>query len=166
MLQTHHRGASRAVTTGHNQSQRVTKCPRSPSPSVPRPSQRVANAHGASAPAPPTSHDGSRLLTGPQPQRISPVTTGHNVPPGPQPKRAPPVTPRHKCPQGLSPSFPHPSHNGSQVLASAASSSFQSADPSGVSRRVRFFFFEEDPLCSLPHKASELFPATASMAYC
>ena len=107
MLQTHHRGASRAVTTGHNQSQRGTKCPRSPSPSVPRPSQRVTNAHGASAPAPPTSHDGSRLLTGPQPQRISPVTTGHNVPTGPQR-----VTNAHRAAAPASTTR----HNGAQML--------------------------------------------------
>ena len=110
MLQTHHRGASRAVTTGHNQSQRVTKCPRSPSPSVPRPSQRVTNAHGASAPAPPhqsrrvttshgapapahfARHNGSQRAPGAPAQARSARHTASQMPTGPQPQLPPPVS--------------------------------------------------------------------------
>ena len=156
---------SQPVTTGH-------KVPKEPQPQrAPpwlHPSQRVTHAHSASAPASPTRHDGSRILTGPQPQRISPVTTGHNVPTGSQPKRAPPFTARHNCPQGLSPSVPQrpPPDTKGHKCSRRQPQAHSIRRPLWGLKACEMFFFEEDPLCSLPHKASELFPETANMAYC
>ena len=124
------------VTTGHTcpqvlspgafrPSQRVTNCPRGLSPSAFRPSQLVTNAHGPPQ-ARAARHNGSQMITGPQPRRFPPVTQSYTRPRGAAPKRSarhngsqtptgphtqsvPLVRTGHKSPRGLSPSAFRPS---------------------------------------------------------
>ena len=74
---------------------------RGSNPSTFRSSQRVTLAHGAHAPARSARHNGSQTPTGPQPQRVPPVTTGHKFPRGASPSAFRPsqrVTHAHGAP--------------------------------------------------------------------
>ena len=95
------------VTTGH-------KRPRGPRPSAFCPSQRVTNAHGALTLACTACHDGSQMRTGPQPQRVPPVSTRYTCPRGPRPSAFCPsqrVTHAHRA---LAPAR-SARHNGSHI---------------------------------------------------
>ena len=120
------------VTTGHKRpqvlspgafrpSQGVTNCPRGLGPSAFRLSQLVTNAHGAPPPARAARHNGSQIITAPQPRRFPPATqsdtrprgaapkrsarhNGSQTPAGPHTQRVPLVRTDHQNPRGLSPS--------------------------------------------------------------
>ena len=90
------------VTAGH-------KCLRGPRPSASRPPRGVANARGAAAPARSARLNAPRMPTGPQPQNILPVTTGHERPQVLSPGALRPSQQVTNCPRGLSPSVFRPS---------------------------------------------------------
>ena len=85
------------VTAGH-------KCLRGPRPSASRPPRGVANARGAAAPARSARLNAPRMPTGPQPQNLLPVTTGHKRPQVLSPGAFRPPQRVTNCPRGLSPS--------------------------------------------------------------
>ena len=85
------------------------KCLLGPGPSAGRPTRGVANAHGAAAPARSARLNAPRMPTGPQPQNLLPVTTGHKRPQVLSPgafRLSQRVT---NCKRGLSPSAFRPS---------------------------------------------------------
>lgn len=124
------------------------KCQRDHSPSAFLTLQRFTNASGAPPPARSARHSGSHIPTGPQPQRLPPVTTGHNcrrgpspgafspsqlvthahgapasgvhVSAGPQPQRLPSVTACHRCLRGPGPTPLRLSERGAGVRGAPA----------------------------------------------
>ena len=105
------------VTTGH-------KRPRGPRPGAFCPSQRVTNAHGALTQACTASHDGSQRRTGPQLQRVPPVSTRYTCPRGPRPSAFCPSQRVTRAHRALAPAR-SARHNGHIFTWGASPSAFR-----------------------------------------